>query len=151
MVQFYRQLLYIRGKSLSHKNKQPLFHLGILRNVNTFYKIVDIFQTLLIFFSTKKWEIMFSWVWNFIPFYSILIYLFLQLTGRANWGWKGVGGGWEEAALCTNTYFLVHWGTRCSSNGRLLLGAATGRLIKYYRTKYYCQKNAKDWIKYYQF
>jgi hypothetical protein len=43
MVQFYRQLIYIRGKS--HKTKQPLRHLGILRNVNYFYKIVDIFQT----------------------------------------------------------------------------------------------------------
>jgi hypothetical protein len=45
MVQFYRQLLYIRGKSPSHKNKQPIFHLSILRNVNNFYKIVNIFQT----------------------------------------------------------------------------------------------------------
>jgi hypothetical protein len=43
--------------SLSHKTKQPLLHLGILRNVNIFYKIVDIFQTFLIFFSTKKWDI----------------------------------------------------------------------------------------------
>jgi hypothetical protein len=54
MVQFYRQLLYIRGKGLGHKTKQPLFHLSILRNVNNFYKIVDIFQTFLIFFSTTK-------------------------------------------------------------------------------------------------
>jgi hypothetical protein len=52
-----RKLLYIRGKSLSHKTKQPIFHLGILRNVNIFDKIVDIFQNFLIFFSTKKWEI----------------------------------------------------------------------------------------------
>jgi hypothetical protein len=36
---------FIRGKSLSHKTKQPLLHLGILRNVNNFYKIVNIFQT----------------------------------------------------------------------------------------------------------
>jgi hypothetical protein len=43
MVQFYRQLLYIRGKSLGHKTKQPLLLLGILRNINNFYKIVDIF------------------------------------------------------------------------------------------------------------
>jgi hypothetical protein len=43
MVHFYRQLLYIRGKSLGHKTKQPLLLLGILRNVNNFYKIVDIF------------------------------------------------------------------------------------------------------------
>jgi hypothetical protein len=45
MVQFYRQLLYIRENSLSHKTKQPIFHLGIFRNDNHFYKIVDIFQT----------------------------------------------------------------------------------------------------------
>jgi hypothetical protein len=38
MVHFYPQLLYIRGKSLSHKTKQPLFHLGILKYVNNFYK-----------------------------------------------------------------------------------------------------------------
>jgi hypothetical protein len=39
------------------------------------------------------------------------------------------------AALCTNTYFLVHRGTRRSSNGRLLLGAATymlNRKLHYY-------------------
>jgi hypothetical protein len=51
-------LLYIRGKSLGHKTKQPLLYLGILRNVNNFYKIVDIFLIFYIFFSTKKWEIM---------------------------------------------------------------------------------------------
>jgi hypothetical protein len=55
MVQFYHQLHYIRGKSLSHKTKQPLLYLGIFkRNVNNVYKIVDILQTFLIFFSTKK-------------------------------------------------------------------------------------------------
>jgi hypothetical protein len=58
MVQFYRQLLYIRGKSLSHKTKQPLFHLGIIRNVNNFYKIVDIFKKKKKKFSLKKWELM---------------------------------------------------------------------------------------------
>jgi hypothetical protein len=42
MVLFYRQLLYIRGNSLRHKTKQPLFYLGIFRNVNNFYKIVEI-------------------------------------------------------------------------------------------------------------
>jgi hypothetical protein len=31
-----------RGKSMSHKTRKPLLHLGILRNVNNFYKIVDI-------------------------------------------------------------------------------------------------------------
>jgi hypothetical protein len=41
-------------KSQSHKTKQPLFHLGILRNVNNFYKIVDIFQTFFIYFFNKK-------------------------------------------------------------------------------------------------
>jgi hypothetical protein len=71
MVQFYRQLLYIRGKSLSHKTKQPLFHLGILRNVNNFYKIVDIFQTFLIIFSTKKREIM---LLNYFHEYAILLH-----------------------------------------------------------------------------
>jgi hypothetical protein len=33
---------------------------------------------------------LFSWVCNFTP---ILISLFWQLTGRAHWAWKGVGGG----------------------------------------------------------
>jgi hypothetical protein len=70
MVQFYRQLLYIRGKSLCHKTKQPLFHLSILRNVDNFYKIVDIFQIFLIFFSTKKWEIM---LLNYFHEYAILL------------------------------------------------------------------------------
>jgi hypothetical protein len=55
MVQFYRQqLLYIRGKSLNHKTKQPLLHLGILRNVNNFYKIADIFFNILNIFFNKK-------------------------------------------------------------------------------------------------
>jgi hypothetical protein len=71
MVQFYRQLLYIRGKSLGHKTKQPLFHLGILRNVNNCYKIVDIFQIFFIFFSTKKWEIM---LLNYFHEYAILLH-----------------------------------------------------------------------------
>jgi hypothetical protein len=71
MVQFYHQLLYIRGKSLSHKTKQPLFLLGILRNVNNFVKIVDIFQTFLILFSTKKWEIM---LLNYFHEYAILLH-----------------------------------------------------------------------------
>jgi hypothetical protein len=70
MVQFYRQLLYIRGNSLSHKTKQPLFHLGILRNVNNFYKIADIFQTFKIN-STKKWEIT---LLNYFHEYAILLY-----------------------------------------------------------------------------
>jgi hypothetical protein len=39
--------LYQR-KSLGHKTKQPLLHLGILRNVNNFYKIVDILYVPLI-------------------------------------------------------------------------------------------------------
>jgi hypothetical protein len=72
MVQFYRrQLLYIRGKSLGHKTKQPSFHLGILRNVNNFYKIVDTVQIFLIFFSTKKLEIM---LLNYFHEYAILLY-----------------------------------------------------------------------------
>jgi hypothetical protein len=58
MVQFFRQHLYIRGKSLGLKTKQPLFHLGILRNVNNFYKIVDIFLIFKKKKLTKKWEIM---------------------------------------------------------------------------------------------
>jgi hypothetical protein len=62
----------IRGKSLGHKTKQPLFHLGILRNVNNFYKIVDIFQIFCIFFSTKKWEIM---LLNYFHEYAILLHL----------------------------------------------------------------------------
>jgi hypothetical protein len=71
MVQFYQQLLYIRGKSLGPKTKQPLFQLGILKNVNNFYKIVDIFQIILIFFSTKKWEIM---LLNYFHEYAILFH-----------------------------------------------------------------------------
>jgi hypothetical protein len=47
-------LYHVRGNSLSHKTKQPLFHLGILRNVNNFYKIVDIFQTFLKKIFNKK-------------------------------------------------------------------------------------------------
>jgi hypothetical protein len=88
MVQYRRQLLYIRGKSVGHKTKQPLFHLGIFRNVNIFYKIVDIFQIFLIFLSTKKWEIL---LLNYFHEYAILFHftpifisLFWQLTGRAH-------------------------------------------------------------------
>jgi hypothetical protein len=58
-------------KVWSHKTKQPLFHLGIIRNVNNFYKIVDIFQTILIFFSTKKWEIT---LLNYFHEYAILLH-----------------------------------------------------------------------------
>jgi hypothetical protein len=53
------------------KTKQPLFQLGILKNVNNFYKIVDIFQIILIFFSTKKWEIM---LLNYFHEYAILFH-----------------------------------------------------------------------------
>jgi hypothetical protein len=70
MVQFYRQLLYIRGKRLGHKTKQPLFHLGILRNVNNFYKIVDIFL-IKKKNSTKKWEIM---LLNYFHEHAILLH-----------------------------------------------------------------------------
>jgi hypothetical protein len=71
MVQFYHQLLYIRGKSLSHITKQPLLHLGILKNVNNFYKIVDIFKHFLYFLMNKKWEIM---LLNYFHEYAILLY-----------------------------------------------------------------------------
>jgi hypothetical protein len=72
MVQFYRQLLYIRGKSLGHKTKQPLFNLAILRNVNNFYNIVDtILKIFFIFFSTKKWEIV---LLNYFHEYAILFH-----------------------------------------------------------------------------
>jgi hypothetical protein len=90
MVQFYRQFLYIRGNSLSHKTKQPLFHLGIFRNVNNFYKIVDIFQTFLIFFSTKKWEIT---LLNYFHEYAIL---------------QGVGRVGEEAPFQRNEATICH-------------------------------------------
>jgi hypothetical protein len=96
MVQFYRQLIYIRGKSLSHKTKQPLFHLGILRNVNNFYKIVDIFQTFVIFFSTKKWEIT---LLNYFHEYAILLhpnFSALTVDLASPLSVKRSGGGWGE-------------------------------------------------------
>jgi hypothetical protein len=66
----------VTGKSLSHKTKQPLFH------VNNFYKIVDVFQTFLIIFSTKKWEITFL---NYFHEYAILLHPnFSVLTGRVH-------------------------------------------------------------------
>jgi hypothetical protein len=52
------------------KTKQPLFHLGISRNVNNFYKIVDIFQTFLIFFSTKNGKLRWSIIFMSMQFYS---------------------------------------------------------------------------------
>jgi hypothetical protein len=41
------------------------------RNVYNFYKIVDIFQTFLIYFSTKKWEIT---LLNYFHEYVILLH-----------------------------------------------------------------------------
>jgi hypothetical protein len=58
---------------LSHKTKQPLIHLGILRNVNNFYKTVDIFQTFKIFFQQKNGKLRCSIIFMSMQFYSILI------------------------------------------------------------------------------
>jgi hypothetical protein len=102
MVQFYRQLLYIRGKSLSHKTKQPLFHLGILRNVNNFYKIVDIFQTFKKIISTKKnRKLCCSIIFMSMQCYSILLHLnfsVLTIDRVSPLSVKRSGGGLVEAA-----------------------------------------------------
>jgi hypothetical protein len=58
MVQFYRQLLYIRGKSLGHKTKQPLFNLGISA-----------------FFQQKNGKLSCSIIFMSMQFYSILLHL----------------------------------------------------------------------------
>jgi hypothetical protein len=50
--------------------------------------------------------------------------------------------GSEEAALCTNTYFLVHRGTCRNTNGRLLLGAATYMLNRKLQTIRSCHLDA---------
>jgi hypothetical protein len=125
MVQFYRQLLYIRGKSLGHKTKQPLFHLGILRNVNNFYKIVDIFQIFLIFFSAKKWEIM---LLNYFHEYAILLHLYfsvLTVDRESPLSVKRSGGGWEEVApFQRNEAAICH----VSRRSRKRLGPVIGKL-----------------------
>jgi hypothetical protein len=95
MVQFYRQLLYIRGKSLSHKTKQPLFHLGIFRNVNNFYKIVDIFSNILnIFFYKKMRNNFHEYAIVLHPNFSVLTVDRASPLSLKRSGW----GGWEEEA-----------------------------------------------------
>jgi hypothetical protein len=98
-MQFYRQLLYIRGKSLSHKTKLPLFHLGILRNVNNFYKIVNIFQIYFLKIQQQKRVIKLP---NYFHEYAILLHPNLSVLtvdrARSKGEKEWAPGGWEREA-----------------------------------------------------
>jgi hypothetical protein len=62
-------------------------------SVNNFYKIVNIFFNIFNFvFNKKNGKLCCSIIMS-IQFYSILISLFWQLSGRTQWAWKGVGEG----------------------------------------------------------
>jgi hypothetical protein len=68
------------------------------RNVNNCYKIVDIFQTYLICFSTKKWEIT---LLNYFHEYAILLHPNFSLVAvdrACPLSVKRSGGVWEEEA-----------------------------------------------------
>jgi hypothetical protein len=93
---YFTANFFISEETVWVKKLNSHYFISASRNVNNFYKIVDIFQTFLILFFNKKMgnnvAQFFSWVCNFTP---ILISLFWQLTGRAHWAWKeGVWGGW---------------------------------------------------------
>jgi hypothetical protein len=103
--------LYQRKKS---ESKQPWLHqLGILRNVNNFYKIVDIcISNIFNIFFNKKWEIM---LLNYFHEYAILLHPnFSVLTvdqasplsvKRSEWGECGLE---EEAPFQRNEATICH-------------------------------------------
>jgi hypothetical protein len=58
VLNFTANLFISEEKVWVIKVNSHYFILASFRNVNNIYKIVDMFQTFLIFFVTKKWEIM---------------------------------------------------------------------------------------------
>jgi hypothetical protein len=67
-----------------HKTKQPLLHLGILTNVNIFYKIVDISQKIKKKIQLKNGKLRCSIIFIIISVLTLSV--------------KRSGGGWEEEA-----------------------------------------------------